>query len=410
MAPRTSRPRQLILLLLALASGAAVAAGFGLAGWFRPQATAGGIPADDPDGDAPRRVGPLAPALFGPDSDEAVCVQRALHSPKPGSRNLPYCCHLVRLYGSGPIPGPHFASGREVLAALTDLASSERYFGEPAFFPTRSGIRYRPLYGATALGAENHRDICLATFAEAGLPLSTEFTTPTATFHLRDLLRDSVQNFHLQQKELPWTAVAYALYPGVGTRWTNRFGETFGWDELTEAMLATPFERSSCGGAHLLYALTLIRRVEATDRLLSAPVRARLDGWLKARVASACARQEADGHWPADWWADEAGTPAAPGRRFADSAFDRLVFTGHLLECLTLAPPELQPPADVYRRAARWLCRALQDDRIDGEGVICPRTHAIGAVRNLTESNRDPAARRPPGPADGAGDGRPPRG
>ena len=245
-----------LLLLLTLASGSAVAVGFGLTKWSRTKATAKETLSNNPAEDAPRHVGPLAPVLFGKDSDEAVCVQRLLRSPQPGPRNLPYCCHLLRLYGWGSMPGPHFTSGREVLAALTDRTASERYFGEPAFFQTRSGIRYRTLEVASANGAENHRDICLATFAEAGLPLSTEFTTPKETFHLRDLLRDSVQNFHLQQKELPWTAIAYSLYPSVGPRWTNRFGESFGWDDLTEALLAAPLERGSCGGTHLLYALT----------------------------------------------------------------------------------------------------------------------------------------------------------
>jgi hypothetical protein len=391
-APSAERraPRlRFFVLLLTLASGVAVAVGFGLTKWSRTKATAAEAASNNLDGDAPRRVGSLAPVLFGNDTDEAVCVQRLLRSPQPGPRNLPYCCHLLRLYGWGSMPGPHFTSGREVLAALTDLSASERYFGEPAFFQTRSGIRYRTLDVASANGAENHRDICLATFAEAGLPLSTEFTTPKETFHLRDLLRDSVQNFHLQQKELPWTAIAYALYPSVGSRWTNRFGESFGWDDLTEALLAAPLERGSCGGTHLLYALTIIRRVEETDRLLSTSVRAKLDERLKALIASACVRQAADGHWPMDWWADMVSKPGVPKQRVDESLFDRLLITGHLLECLTLSPPEFQPPVEMYRRAARWLCRALQDDRMDSKVSICPRTHAICAVRSLVETNRN---------------------
>ncbi|HTU94144.1 MAG TPA: hypothetical protein VMF69_28960 [Gemmataceae bacterium] len=378
-----------------------MATGFGLANRFRPKAIAVETISNSPDEDAPRRIAPLAPVLFRKDSDEAASIQRVLRSPQPGPRNLPYCLHLIRLYGWGSIPGPHFTNGREVLAALTDLASSERYFGEPAFFQTRSGIRYRTLDVATASGAENHRDVCLATFAEAGLPLSTEFTTPKETFHLRDLLRDSVQNFHLQQKELPWTAIAYALYPSVGSRWTNRFGESFGWDELTEALLTAPFERNSCGGTHLLYALMLIRR---TDRPLSTSVRAKLEERLKAAITSAIARQAADGHWPADWWADAPSKPVGDNRKIDDSNFTRLLITGHLLECLTFAPPGLQTPPEVYRRAARWLCRVLPDDRIDSKVSICPRTHAVCAVRNLVEANRNEVANRLPGPENVAGD------
>jgi hypothetical protein len=380
-----------------LASAVAVTAGLSLANRFRSKANVTESISNNPEEDSPRRIGPLAPVLFGRDSDEAACIQRLLRSPQPGPRNIPYCLHLVRLYGWGSIPGPHFSSGREVFAALTDLTASERYFGEPAFFQTRSGIRYRTIEVASAMGAENHRDVCLATFAEAGLPLSTEFTTSKEIFHLSDLLRDSVQNFHLRQKELSWTAIAYALYPSVGSRWTNRFGELFSWDDLTEALLTAPLERGTCGGTHLLYALMAIRRREATDPVLSPPVRARLDERLKALIASVCARQAADGHWPLDWWADAEKKTAEPKTRANDSPFIRLLIAGHLLEALTHAPPEFQPPADVYRGAARWLCRALQNDRMDSETAICPRTHAICAVRNLVEANRSQAAHRSPG-------------
>lgn len=360
-------------------------AGIGLAKRSHPNAPAEATVSNAADEDVPRRVASLAPVLFDKDSDEAVCIQRLLRSPQLGPRNLPHCLHLVRLYGWGPIPGPHFTSGREVLAALTDLATSERYFGEPAFFQTRSGIRYRTAEVASADGVENHRDVCLATFAEAGLPLSTEFTTPKKTFHLRDLLSDSVQNFHLQQKELPWTAIAYALYPNVGSRWTNRFGESFGWDDLTESLLATPFERSSCGGVHLLYALTIIWRIDGSQCSLSAPLRAKLEERLKAIIGSACSRQAADGHWSLDWCAEWVSKAVRSNRHIEDSPSTRLLITGHLLECLTFAPPELQPSADVYRRAARWLCRVLQDDKMNEKKPICPRTHAISGVRNLID-------------------------
>jgi hypothetical protein len=303
------------------------------------------------------------------------------------------------------MPGPHFNSGCEVLGALTDVATSERYFGEAAFFPTRSGIRYRPRKRSLQVGAENHRDVCLATFAEAGLPLSTPFTTPNEVFHLRDLLNDSVQNFHLQQDELPWTAVAYALYNIAGESWTNRFGEKFGWDQLTEALLDAPFARGSCGGAHLFYALMIIRRLEPS---LAAPVRARLDERLKTAIASACALQTADGSWPMDWWAQAAGEPAYSGQRVNESPFHRLLITGHLLECFTLAPAELQPPMGLYRRAARWLCHVLQADHASQDvHNICPRTHAICAVRNLLDTNENPVAFRLPGSVVVSDDGRP---
>ena len=393
--PKTQRNRKAReISLLALASAAVVVFGFRLTNRLSPVRTTVASALSSTGSDAPLRIGPLAPVLFGKESAEAEFVERMLRAHQPGPVSLSYCCHLLRLYGWGGMPGPHFMSGREVLAALTDSAASERCFGEPVFFLTRSGIRYRPLERSfaktreNARGTENHRDICLATFAEAGLPLSAKFTTPERAFQLRDLLRDSVENFHLGQEELPWTAVAYALYASPGPVWANRFGEVFEWDALTEALLAAPFQGGSCGGTHLLYALTLIRRVEGTNRPLGSATHVRLDGRLKAVIASACVQQATDGHWLTDWWVDAADEAAAPRRPGEDSVFARLLITSHLLECLTLEPPELQPPAEVYRRAAQWLCRVLRDGKTVNESSVCPRTHAVCAVRNLVEAHR----------------------
>jgi hypothetical protein len=274
------------------------------------------------------------------------------------------------------------------MGALTDVRNSERNFGEAAFFPTRSGIRFRTVEVATAMGVENHRDVCLATFAEAGIPLSAEFTTPTQTFHLRDLLRDSIQNFHLQQQELVWTVIAYALYAMPGSSWTNRFGETTGWEQLVDALLATPFQTSSCGGTHLLYSMLVVRRVE-NERCISPSLRSRLEHRIREAIRCASARQDPDGFWSMNWWGDSADELAEIARRVDDSLFARLLITGHLLECLTLAPPELQPQSESYKRASSWLMRVLNDERIVKQQNYCPVVHAICAVRNLCEKDQE---------------------
>jgi hypothetical protein len=304
------------------------------------------------------------------------------------------CCHLLRIYGLETFRHARFTSGREVIGVLTDQKSSEAFFGKPIFVQSRSGIRYRDAAIENMPTGENHRDICLATFAELGLPVSTPLTAVNGSYSLRDLLRDSVENFHLQQEELPWTAVAYALYFDSGVRWTNRFKESFGWDELTEALLATPFERGSCGGTHILYALCIIRRVDGTDALLSGSVRARLDEYLKTAIEAAVARQAGNGHWPMAWSAELPTSSLAPNKSLGDSALGRLVVTGHLLECLTLVPPDLEPPERVFRQAARWLCQALDDPQVLRETHFCPLTHALCAVRTLVDANRMSGAQR----------------
>src|SRR5207302_3298465 len=97
---------------------------------------------------------------------------------------------------------------------------------------------------------ELHRDQTLAAFAELGLPLSFTLQGDGGTGTLRDVLDDSLANFHLGQKELAWTALAYALYLPPVKSWINRYGERFGFDQLVSEMLDRPLDAESCGGTH----------------------------------------------------------------------------------------------------------------------------------------------------------------
>jgi hypothetical protein len=277
---------------------------------------------------------------------------------------------------------PHFASGQEVVAVLTDQKLSETFFGEPIFVQTRSGIRYRDSAFQRLVNGENHRDICLATFAELGLPLSTPMTAVNGSFTLRDLLRDSVENFDISQQELAWTAITYGLYLGPPMRWTNRYGESFTFDDLANALMRTPLHTVSCGGAHLLYAMTILRRIDSSSPCLSQSVREVLTQYLQQQAMVAIKSQSKEGYWALDWYAKE--DSQAPRISLSDTAETRLLATGHLLEWLELLPVELQPSPDVYRRAARWLGMAL---KIGFQGKssdsFCPPVHAACAVRAL---------------------------
>jgi len=288
------------------------------------------------------------------------------------------------LYGLGAIRHPRFASGQEVVGALTDQKLSETFFGEPIFDQTRSGVRYRDLDTQKMHSGENHRDICLATFAELGLPLTTPMTAPDGAFSLRELLRDSVENFDIKQEELPWAAVAYALYLRPQRGWTNRYGESFTFDDLANALMRVPLRRASCGGTHLLYALTVVWRVDSSTACLSESVREALADSLRQRVQAAVESLHKTGYWTLDWHATAEKESEATRVPPEDTPGSRLLATGHLLEWLELLPVELQPSADVYRRAARWLCAMVGEGfRVADPDRFCPPVHAVCAVRRL---------------------------
>jgi hypothetical protein len=331
----------------------------------------------------PLRIRALVRPLFAKDSPEAVCICRVLQQPPRGQLSVSYCCHLLRLYGLDGFRHSRFGSGREVVDVLTDQKLSETWFGEPMFFQTRNGLRYRsPKYQKFFTG-ENHRDICLATFAELGLPLTTPMTGLDESFSLRDLLRDSVENFDIKQKELPWTTVAFALYLPPRRGWTNRYRESFTFDDLANALMETPLDKGSCGGAHLVYAMTILWRADFSVACLSESVRDALARSLRQRTVATVESQAKEGYWTLDWHVP--GKATSEARRSPREMPDtRLVATGHLLEWLEMLPVEFQPSQDVYRRAARWLCAALEKRlQVTSFAEFCPCIHATCAVRAL---------------------------
>ena len=61
-----------------------------------------------------------------------------------------------------------------------------------------------------------------------------------------------------------------------------------------------------------------------------------------------------DGHWPPNWPAGRAAVEnPRPDADFKD--VKDVIATGHHLEWLAIAPPELHPPRAMVQKAARWL-------------------------------------------------------
>lgn len=293
------------------------------------------------------------------------------------------CCHLLRLHDLGPTGDPTIPSGAVALRILTDSRLSS--FGQAVLFETRNGVRYRlAKYDANenlSVG-EAHRDLCLATFAELRLPVSTPLVTPTGHFTVQNLLEDSVSNFHLGQKELTWTATAYALYLPPTVSWTNRFGEHFTFDSLVDELCSRRLVDSSCGGTHILYALAILLQADRVENVLSESARARLQSFLIDCVGSVSSSQFPDGSWDLAW---HPSTGALMSRTDPELEFvKKLVATGHLTEWIQQLPIEMRPSREVYRRALTWLHDSFSvvssASRRD-PARFCPATHALCALK-----------------------------
>jgi hypothetical protein len=336
----------------------------------------------------PLSIRPLVRALLPIPEARMRWLRDQMQPPVKARLNSSYCLHLMRVHGR-PAPSARGPSSPETdpLRLLTVAEAGRAYFGHPASVRTRSGVCFPTGTVAAARndGADEiHRDHTLASFAELGLPLSMPLVVDGGPAELRDVLRDSLANFHLEQKEAAWTALAYALYLPPVRSWTNRFGEQYTFDDLAGALLGSSLQEASCGGIHVIFTLTVLLRADAQEPIFSAAARARLREYLANCVAVATKAQGEDGSWPPTW-----NTPLLPkatreGLSPEDSAVNRLVMTGHLAEWMLYLPDGLRPTDEVLHRAAVWLLAALSArSPADTERDFCPCSHACCVLRQL---------------------------
>ena len=331
---------------------------------------------------SPPQIRPLVRPMFAADSPEGQLVRSLLQTPPVLKPTGAVLAHVLRLHRGEFAADHHLPTVATALDILTDNTAAMKALGKPLLFETRFGIRYEDLSHDPAAMGENHRDYFLATFAELGLPLTTPLKTASGTFTIADLLRDSTANFYISQAELPWTVIAYRIYLAGDKSWTNRDGKHFTFDDLAEALLARPRGTGSCAGTHAIYALSLLLREEGGRRVLSEQPRAKAIIRLRDDVAAAVAAQSPEGYWGLDW---PAGRPPRP--RLLDNDFWRLLVTGHMLECMEYVPEELQPPPDLYQRAAWWLYARLIKRETVTAARLCPWTHATCGLALLVETS-----------------------
>jgi hypothetical protein len=293
--------------------------------------------------------------------------------------------HVLRFHGlRAEFAENDFGSSDALLWLLTDQDLAKQCFGRPSLVRTPYGLRFQSGSSARDAEVEAHRDQCLSAFAELGLPLSFALQVDNAQGSLRDVLRDSVANFHLKQGELAWTALAYALYLPPAREWLNRYGETYSFDQLAHELMDRPLDTSSCGGTHLLYSLAILARVDDEIPVLSHGTHDDLFKHLQRCLQVAVQTQDPQGFWHADW--NLTLLPAESGRKgtAADTPKDHLLMTGHLAELFLMLPQRLQVPEATVRRAAVWLGGRLREAPVaDQWREICPYTHAAVVQRAL---------------------------
>ncbi|MCE9555258.1 MAG: hypothetical protein K8T91_18055 [Planctomycetes bacterium] len=294
--------------------------------------------------------------------------------------------HALRLWGPHAEFGDaRHPSGSTMLGYFLNDAEFRKLAGEkvpPLFAAGADGVTVRPWTEDSPhkLTGAVHVDDLLATLAESGIPHSHPLVMRDSTGHVADLLQGAMRRFHRRQQEYEWSAISYARYLFPAQRWENRYGQPIDVAALVDELMEQPMPNGVCGGAHRLEALVVLLRADDQHHVLAKRTRKKIVDYLARTSALLTASQHSEGYWDRNWYLGTAGaTPVAGAKQ--DTTYDRILTTGHQLEWLALAPPEVQPPRETIVRAGQWLVRAmLAEDDKNLKKHYGPFSHAARAL------------------------------
>ena len=314
--------------------------------------------------DQPLRVDPL---YDDPDlvSDEELAAVLEKIRPKFSPQNMRpnHVEHALRTWGiDASFAEPGILSGIEMRDFLIDHSKFITSWGgeTPALLrPEGPGVAIR--WGKVD-GASVHHDHLLASRTEAGISRSQPVYAPgrrTATFD--DILQQALLDVRLDEREVEWSVMAFALWLPPNKSWTTADDRQMSFDVLAKRLIRGHKRFGVCSGTHRVYSLMLLARIDEMMRtsghadaqggLLSAEVFEDVYKHLAAVRDLISVSQFDEGYWPPNWY-DGAEAVAFPTD---DEDYRKVVATGHHLEWLAIAPEMLHPPREQIRKAAKWL-------------------------------------------------------
>jgi hypothetical protein len=314
--------------------------------------------------DQPLRVEPLYDDPDLVSDEELAAVLEKIRPKFPLQKMRPnHVEHALRTWGiDATFAEPGILSGIEMRDFLIDHSKFITSWGKetPALLqPERQGVAIR--WGKVE-GASVHHDHLLASLTEAGITRSQPIYAPgrqTAT--LDDILQQALLDVRLDEREVEWSVMAFALWLPPNKSWTTADGRQMSFDLLAKRLIRGHNRFGVCSGTHRVYSLMLLARIDemmrtsghadAEDGLLSDPVLEDVYEHLAAVRDLISVSQFDEGYWPANWY-DGAEAVAFPND---DEDYRKVIATGHHLEWLAIAPEMLHPPREQIRKAAKWI-------------------------------------------------------
>jgi hypothetical protein len=221
-------------------------------------------------------------------------------------------------------------------------------------------------------------DHTLAGLAEIGTPLDYPVCTSEGMTTMRALLEGSLRKFSLNQAEYEWSALAYTLCVEPNDGWVSSEGQLITFDILADRIMRQAPDQGVCQGHHRSHALVMMLNIDEQEPILSPECRQRIIAYLKRTVDRLVRVQHSEGYWD-HRWAD--GDAVCGGTDEPSPLRKRLIGTGHIVEWMALAPPEVLPPRDVIIRAGQWLVRTVAE--MDDATVADNYSFLTHAARSL---------------------------
>ena len=297
---------------------------------------------------------------------------------------VPSLLHILLLYGFGETGLLDPSTGVEAFKLLTNEHFAKSRLGASPLIRTRHGLRYRLADKAQADGGdigESHRDQCLGVFSTLDIPRDTPIVLESHTGSLKDLLSESIANFTFEQREIAWTAQAYAKYVAPAHEWTDRFGKTTTFSQLVQHLMDLPSNGQSCAGTHTLCAVIEIVNADYRCGILDPQTRINSHLFIQEAISCLIRNQSPNGGWGFDW-----NLPFYRTKNVGESQLSQVIVTGHLLEALHSIRPS--PPPRLIVNSTRWMRDYLTTTNFETTAVsICPLTHAIRGLE-MSFANR----------------------
>lgn len=271
--------------------------------------------------------------------------------------------HALRAWGvDATFQNPACVSGQEMLKFLTDNASFMESWGEEISPLLEERPRGIGINWGTETGASYHHDHLLACVTEAGAPLNTPVFGPTRRDGtLYDVIQESLRDFRLDEREVEWTAMAFGLWIPPTKTWIGNEGRQYSFDLIVDRLLRGEKRIGVCGGTHRVYSLLLLIRLDDEYDILSDSAREQAYEYLVQVRDAITNSQFEDGHWNSDWPRGE----LAVQKPLDEPIYRSVIATGHHLEWMSLAPPDLLIPEPQIKKAIDWVVKNTKEQSLE---------------------------------------------